>query len=361
MKIGTMLRLLLVLVGVLHATAAAADPHATLEAPATATAGSKVAVKWSGPAGGLDRIAAVPAGSPDSTAPKGLPCYPAGSKDAQSRPAYVPLPEEPGEYELRYFMGSKVLARRKIRVIAATATIQAPATAVAGSRIAVAWTGPNNQFDKLGIVKAGAPEHTAPAGLPNFTGRTSPMGVNVPEEPGEYEIRYLTGSGGATLARAKLSVTGASASVSAPASVPAGSRFPVTWTGPKGEFDGIVIAKKGAPDRTSLASDFTSKGSPLGFAAPLTTGDYEIRYKTGGSGTVLARAALKVTPAQVEPGSVKVTLSSKASGADSTGGPGAVEVILDASGSMLQRLGSERRIDVAKRTLNERVRRSRSA
>jgi hypothetical protein len=350
MKIGTILRLLLVVIGILHpAWAEAADPPASLEAPLTATAGSKVAVKWSGPGNSLDRIAAVPAGSPDNTFPKGLPCYPGGSKDANLRPAYVKVPEQPGEYELRYFMGGKVLARRKITLLAATATIQAPATAVAGSKISVVWTGPNNEFDKLGIVKAGAPEHTAPAGIPNFTDRRSPLGINVPERPGEYEIRYLTGAGGATLGRTKLTVTGASASVSAPASVAAGARFAVTWTGPAGEFDCIVIAKKGAPDRTSLASDFTMKGSPLGLGAPLMIGEYELRYKTGASGAVLARAALRVTPASSEPGLLRVTLSSKGSEM----APGAVEVVLDASGSMLQRLGSQRRIDIAKRTLTE--------
>ncbi|HET9931425.1 MAG TPA: VWA domain-containing protein [Polyangiaceae bacterium] len=352
MKLGTILRLLLAMLGILYSARAVADPTASLEAPASATAGSKVAVKWTGPAGMLDRIAALPAGSPDTTAPKGLPCYPAGSKDAQLRPAYVKLPEEPGEYELRYFMGGKVLARRKISVRAATATIQAPATAVAGSRISVAWRGPNNEFDKLGIVKAGAPERTAAAGTPNFTGRSSPMGVNVPEQPGEYEIRYLTGAG-ATLARANLTVTAASASISVAPSVVAGNRFPVTWTGPAGEYDAIVIAKKGSPDRTSVAGDFTMKGSPLGLGAPVETGEYELRYKTGATGTVLARATLRVIPGQSEPGFVKVTLSAKAAGPDSAFAPGAVEVVLDASGSMLQRIGSERRIDIAKHTLGE--------
>jgi hypothetical protein len=127
----------------------------------------------------------------------------------------------------------------------------------------------------------------------------------------------------------------------------------VTWTGPKGEFDCIVIAEKGSSDRKSVVSDFTSKGSPLGLRAPLVTGEYEIRYLTSGSGTVLARAQLLVTPAQVEPGLVRVTLSAKGSAAGGGLGPGAVEVILDASGSMLQRIGAARRIDIAKHTLTQ--------
>jgi hypothetical protein len=50
---------------------------------------------------------------------------------------------------------------------------------------------------------------------------------------------------------------------------------------------------------------------------------------------------------------VRVTLSSPGSGSGSGSGPGAVEVILDASGSMLQRIGGQRRIDIAKRTLTK--------
>jgi hypothetical protein len=54
---------------------------------------------------------------------------------------------------------------------------------------------------------------------------------------------------------------------------------------------------------------------------------------------------MQITPAQVEPGLLSVTATSALP-------PGsAVEIILDASGSMLQRIGSQRRIDIAKQTL----------
>src|SRR5690606_35190856 len=62
----------------------------------------------------------------------------------------------------------------------------------------------------------------------------------------------------------------------------------------------------------------------------------------------LARAPLKVVPGTQEPGKVAVTL---APGTKSD--TGAIEIILDASGSMLQKLGSARRIDIAKQTLTK--------
>jgi Ca-activated chloride channel family protein len=204
MKIGRALSHLTVVAAISYgASASGADSPASLDAPAKAPAGSRVAIKWTGPGNSMDRIGVVPAGAPDATFPKGLPCYPSAS-----HPASVGLPDQPGEYELRYFsfLGGKVLARRAITVVAVPATIQAPATAVGGSKISVVWTGPNNDLDTIGIVAADAPDHTPGKGSANFTSRRSPMTVSVPDEPGEYEVRYLTGSK-ATLARAKLTVT----------------------------------------------------------------------------------------------------------------------------------------------------------
>jgi Ca-activated chloride channel family protein len=205
MKIGTASRLFAVVAAIPYATSAAAESPATLDAPARAPAGSRVVIKWTGPGSSMDRIGVVPAGAPDATFPKGLPCYPAAS-----HPATVGLPEQPGEYELRYlsFLGGKVLARRAITVVAVPATVEAPATAVRGSKISVAWTGPNNPSDTIEIVAANAPDRTPGQGPPSFTAKRSLMTVTVPAEPGQYEVRYLTASK-TTLARAKLTVTAA--------------------------------------------------------------------------------------------------------------------------------------------------------
>ena len=78
-----------------------------------------------------------------------------------------------------------------------------------------------------------------------------------------------------------------------------------------------------------------------------SAGEYELRYSTAEKYLTLARAAITVTPAKNEPGKVAVTLAA----GDESGG--AIEIILDASGSMLQKLGTERRIDIAKRTLTK--------
>src|SRR5690606_35078389 len=105
--------------------------------------------------------------------------------------------------------------------------------------------------------------------------------------------------------------------------------------------------EKGAREGVSGNYTYTARGNPLTVLAPLTAGEYELRYSTAQSHATLARQAIRITPAKQAPGFIRVTRAASA------GNAGAVEIILDASGSMLQRLGGQRRIDVAKETLTK--------
>jgi hypothetical protein len=91
----------------------------------------------------------------------------------------------------------------------------------------------------------------------------------------------------------------------------------------------------------------TPQANPVRLIAPLQPGDYELRWSTAESYYTIARAPLKVVPGKQEPGQISVTA------APGSKPGGAVELILDASGSMLQKLGTTRRIDIAKQTLGK--------
>ena len=82
--------------------------------------------------------------------------------------------------------------------------------------------------------------------------------------------------------------------------------------------------------------------------APRAAGSYELRYITGQSNRTLARTSVVVTPSG-EPAKLRVTTDAK----DATGAFAAAEFVLDASGSMLQKLGGMRRIDLAKSALTD--------
>ena len=143
------------------ARAWAADP-ATLDAPASAPAGSAIKIAWTGPGANGDRIGIAPASAPDWPSPDTPQ-----SRYASENPVTIAVPDQPGVYEVRYFsaepkavVARTVLARRKVTVLPVTASLEGPARAVAGSAVNVKWTGPNNGSDRIHVVKAGAPEKT---------------------------------------------------------------------------------------------------------------------------------------------------------------------------------------------------------
>jgi len=319
---------------------------ATLDAPASVVGGNQVPVQLTGPHNEADKIAILPAGAPEGAKEGHYLAYTWGKKTLS-----VKAPEQPGEYEIRYLRGQSgsTLARAKLTVTSAGASVQGPGTAVSGATISVAVTGPHSESDKIAILPAGAPEGAKEGHYHAYTLGRNKVSVKVPEQPGEYEIRYLTGDSGSTLAREALSIEGTTASIQGPGKAPAGETFKVSWKGPGNESDHIVVAPKGATEDKWVANAYVYKRSkPVSIRAPLAVGEYELRYKTGDSGTTLARDELEVTPAKQEPGLLRVTTAKSTL---ETGG--AVEIILDASGSMLQRIGSERRIDIAKQTLTQ--------
>jgi hypothetical protein len=322
---------------------ASADEAVTLDAPGETPADSSVSVRWTGPRERHDSIDLVEVNAPDGASP-------VVSRNLTVNPVHVRAPEKPGAYELRYvsYKARKTLGRRSLTVLPVTATVEAPATAVGGALISVTWTGPKNDYDSIGIVPAGAPDRQHPLKATYASGKS--VRLNVPEAAGEYEIRYLTGRKRSTLASTKLTVTAADASIE-PATAEAGAMFAVTWKGPANGYDHIAIARSSdAADRNYTTSGYVRKGKPLSLRAPMTAGEYELRYVTASSHSTLARAKLVVTPGKLEPGMIEVSAGEPTASAGEASG-GAIEILLDASGSMLQRIGSQRRIDIAVQTL----------
>jgi Ca-activated chloride channel family protein len=87
--------------------------------------------------------------------------------------------------------------------------------------------------------------------------------------------------------------------IKAAPSVLVGAAFPVGWTGPNNAGDYITIVPKGTPDGDDGNLTYTRQGSPLQLTALVDPGDAELRYVAGRSHTVLARASIKLTEAEV--------------------------------------------------------------
>lgn len=419
---------------ILCGTAARAQDY-SLTAPATANVGAQIEIAWQGAPNERDFITIVAPGTPEGR----YQAY----EYTRASPVKLTAPQQPGDYELRYLSAASpypTLARRAITIVDVQATLKAPAQIAAGESFAIEWTGPNNDRDFIGLVKADAAEGTY-SGPYDYTRKGSPLTLRAPDAAGAYELRYMLGATPyRTLGRLAVTVTSTSAALTAPASVPAGSALEFRWEGPNNARDFITIVPKGTAARQYDAYVYTSAGNPATITAPETPGDYELRYLTGQSYDTLAAAAVTVTavtasldapPTALARDSVQVRwqgpgnptdyviLLPAGSANDATGtyayvrwgselkiatperpgdyelryltatkrltlaarpitivpraapgklrvldsattGPtldgGTVVVVLDASGSMLQRIDGKRRIDVAKEAISELVR-----
>ncbi|MDF0603995.1 hypothetical protein P1J78_25135, partial [Psychromarinibacter sp. C21-152] len=121
---------------------------ATLDAPATATAGETIQVDWTGPDYHDDYIGVTLPGETDTIN------Y---TRTRSGSPLDLKLPAEPGTYDIVYIMRQDrtELARVSIEVTEVEATLDAPDTATAGETVQVDWTGPDYHDDYIMVTEPG--------------------------------------------------------------------------------------------------------------------------------------------------------------------------------------------------------------
>ncbi len=176
-----------------------------LEAPSsvttkdTAIAGETVSVAFTGPPAGAGDFITVTL--PDAPQKK----YNAYAYTKNGSPAEIRMPIEAGAYEIRYVQNNeKVIATQPITITPATASLDAPDSAVAGDNISVRFTGPPaGAGDFITVTLLDAPEgaYTDYA----YTKNGSPAKIRMPAEAGSYEIRFVQANN-KVLARRPISV-----------------------------------------------------------------------------------------------------------------------------------------------------------
>ena len=319
------------------------DTAATLTAPASISAGADISIEWQGPDHPQDFITVVPVGTPEGR--YGIYTY-----TNRGSPLTVRVPDAAGDYEIRYLMGSgghRSLGQVPLTITGNDAVLEFPPSVAAGGSFEIAWQGPDNVQDFIAIVPAGAPARTYDAYA--YTSRGNPAVLNAPEEAGAYEVRYLTGQTYATLAAATLTVTPVSATLDAPPTAPARDAVTVTWEGPGNPTDYVVLLPVESDNHTMGNYALVTRGQTLRIATPAEPGAYELRYVTAGKRLTLGKRPITILP-RPAPGELQV-VDESASGPELAGAT--VAIVLDASGSMLQRLDGQRRIDLAKAALTE--------
>ncbi len=272
------------------ASVTATPATATLDAPAEALAGSTVSVAFTGPpAGAGDWVTVIAPDAPDNK-------YTSYAYSRNGSPAEIRMPLEAGDYELRFVQNNtKVLARRPIKVTAALATVSGPATAMTGETVKIDFTGPPaGAGDWITVIAPDEPEHKYTDY--KYTRNGSPAEIRMPLEPGEYELRFVQANK-KVLARRKIIVTEAAATLAAKDTAIAGETVNVDFTGPApGSGDWITVTTPDAPENKFTDYKYTRNGSPAAVRMPLDAGQYEIRFVQANK-KVLARKPITVTAA----------------------------------------------------------------
>ena len=157
---------------------------ASVSAAAEAPLGASIPVEWTGPDEDGDYLTIAEPGASGSD-------YENYVYTREGSPATLLMPSEPGEYEIRYVLNqdAKVLASVLIKVTPLEATLSAAGSAPAGSELSVEWTGPGYDGDYLTVAEPGAEGHDYISYT--YTREGSPLALELPEEPGDYEIRYI--------------------------------------------------------------------------------------------------------------------------------------------------------------------------
>jgi Ca-activated chloride channel family protein len=252
----------------------------TVTPAAAAPVGDTVSVQWTGPNRAGDYVTIVKAGA-------GTQEYLSYADTNRGSPSQIRLPPEPGDYEIRYVLARppRVLATIPFKATAVEAAFTAPATGVAGSNVEIAWTGPNNDGDWVTVV---APNAGDTQYNDYMDADSSDRVLELPVEPGAYEFRYVQ-AGRVVLARAPITVTAATAQITAPERVAAGASFDMSWTGPNNRSDWLTIIAPDAGVQAYGSYVDADRGSPAKLTAPTMPGRYELRYVLKGRKVIAAR------------------------------------------------------------------------
>jgi len=235
----------------------------SVQVASTLKAGQDVEVQFSGAQTPRDFICIVAKDTPEGK-------YTSYQYTGKKSSVTLQAPEEPGEYEVRVLSATSpypTLARSAFTATPVTASLKAASSVDPGTDIEFTWEGPNNRKDFITIVKKGAPEKKY--GTYVYVRGGSPQKIRVGEEPGDWELRYLTGVERRTLASHPFTIGAlAAATIAAPANVKAGADFTFTWTGPSNTKDFITLVPKGTPERKYERYVYARGGSPASLRAP---------------------------------------------------------------------------------------------
>ena len=190
------------------------DVEAEISGPENAVGGSTIEVAWSGPKDEMtdDFISIVEPGATKYNRDSNAKLY---GRDGAFNPVNIRVPAQEGAYEIAYVLnpGQRIISRTPITITRAEASIAGPETVKAGDAFEVSYTGEGFDGDRIVLVPAGTPDDRMWQWGGKYGFFAEPgahTGTIVPrltQQPGQYELRYVTGLQNLVLARTDVEIT----------------------------------------------------------------------------------------------------------------------------------------------------------
>jgi hypothetical protein len=179
-----------------------------------------------------------------------------------------------------------------------SAELNAPASAEVATRIEVTWKGPANRDDYISVARPDQP----PSAFLNrtYVREGNPLKLWTPSDAGDFEVRYVLGSGKKLLAKAPIAISAVTAKVEPAGPVNMAAWIEVTWEGPAREGDYISVARPNQPPSANVGQTPIKESKPVKVRAPSEAGDYEVRYILARGVKLLAKAPVTVNPVTAE-------------------------------------------------------------
>ncbi|MGE4070370.1 MAG: VWA domain-containing protein [Lysobacterales bacterium] len=179
-----------------------ATPSAvSISGPAQAVAGSTIEIQASGPVSDSHWIGFAPVGTAAGAYLQYERPQPDVSRYSLRTPALA------GDYELRYVLNESesVAARQVIRILPAQASIEAPLEVKVGEMVKIRARGPVAQGNWIGFAPAGS-EPGAYLAYDDIRGEDESYEIRAPEQPGDYELRFMAYTNDTALATRSIKV-----------------------------------------------------------------------------------------------------------------------------------------------------------
>jgi Ca-activated chloride channel family protein len=271
----------------------ATEAEVSLSAPDSAPIASRLRVAWVGPGANYDEVRITDANERLVTRQRVRT-----DKDFEARTVNLVAPAAPGDYTLEYYNGDnrKVLATRRLTVVAADVSLTAPEAAPAASRVRIGWTGPGAQYDEVRLVDAAEKLVTRQRVTTDRDFQESVATLVAPAKAGEYTLQYYNGDNRKVLASRALRVDAIEVGLDAPATSAPGTRITVGWKGPGAQYDEVrlVDAAGRIATRQRVQTDRGFDGKTVSLTAPATAGDYTLQYYNGDNRVVMAERAIAI-------------------------------------------------------------------